>query len=159
MALDTKFKKLKVDDDMTDVQSSFGGFMSPPISPYSPISPYDMMDTESADMEAPVGQAQQPIGQAGEPIGQTEAAPAQSMASPGRTKAPIGRLGLTQPVFGQRSGTGASQTGKLAQAKPSRLGATSNNGLTTNQPTFGNRAGTGASQTGILSRANERRMM
>ena len=47
-------------------------------------------------------------------------------------------LATSQPVFGSRNGTGASEKGMLANAK-------------SNQPSFGNRAGTGASQTGRVA--------
>jgi hypothetical protein len=55
-----------------------------------------------------------------------------------KEKAPLGMgSSLRQPGFGQRGGTGASQTGALSRAESS-------------QPSFGNRRGTGASQTGML---------
>lgn len=56
---------------------------------------------------------------------------------------PIRQGGVSQPAFGSRAGTGASETSTMARAK--------GNGLATSQPAFGSRAGTGASQTGRVA--------
>lgn len=56
---------------------------------------------------------------------------------------PIRQSGVSQPAFGSRAGTGASETSTMARAK--------GNGLATSQPAFGSRAGTGASQTGRVA--------
>jgi hypothetical protein len=56
---------------------------------------------------------------------------------------PIRPGGTSQPAFGNRPGTGASENSSMARSK--------GNGLATSQPAFGSRPGTGASQTGRVA--------
>jgi hypothetical protein len=122
----SKLRKLSIDDQSAiGDQSSLAGIIQPPVSPFA------------AQGSAPVDQ--------GQPVAQTAVKPP-IMPKTG---------GLRQPGFGSRAGTGASQTGRLAKAAPSRVGMMGGNGLATDQPGFGNRGGTGASQTGMLAHARK----
>jgi len=66
--------------------------------------------------------------------------PPAAVASTPTVTPPIRPMATNQPAFGERAGTGASQTGGVANAKGG-------------QPAFGSRKGTGASETGRLAQA------
>jgi hypothetical protein len=173
---------LEIDDEsILDNQPGLGGIVAPPISPYA---------AQSA-LPPPNHSAQDPSANpAGTTVPSTTLAIGEAMdKTNGATQsAPVSRVSTSQPVFGNRAGTGATEQrsmgagmrassgNNLATNQPTfgnRAGtgasqrgsmgggmrASSGNNLATDQPTFGNRAGTGASETGQLSRAKFRRMM